>query len=132
MGFRGDSLTGQSAFSFFGGDPCFTLERGEGRAFAILAGGGNCVDGVEFVELNPDLAEYFEAADGGVLVTEVSPESTLGLRAGDVLVAVDGREVRDPGHVRRILSSYQGDEEVRLRILRKGQEMEVLGRRRDG
>lgn len=130
--FRRDSVPGRTAFSFFGGDPCFTLERGEGRAFTVLAGSGNCVDGVEFVDLNPGLAEYFEATQGGVLVTEVSEESALGLRAGDVLLAIDGREVRDPGHVRRILSSYQTDEELRLRIIRKGDEMEVLGRRRDG
>ncbi|HSG47732.1 MAG TPA: PDZ domain-containing protein, partial [Longimicrobiales bacterium] len=101
--FRRDSVPGRTAFSFFGGDPCFTLERGEGRAFTILAGAGNCVDGVEFVELNPGLAEYFEASEGGVLVTEVSEESALGLRAGDVLLAIDGRDVRDPAHVRRVL-----------------------------
>jgi S1-C subfamily serine protease len=90
------------------------------------------VDGVELLELNPDLAEYFEAPDGGVLVTEVSEDSPLGLRAGDVLVAIDGREVRDPDHVRRILASYETDEEVRLRVIRQGREIEVLGRRRDG
>lgn len=130
--FMRDSVPGRTAFSFFGGDPCFTLERGEGRAFTVLAGGGNCVDGVEFVELNAGLAEYFDAAEGGILVTEVSEESALGLRAGDVLLAIDGRRVEDPGHVRRILSSYGTDEEIRLRIIRKGDEMEVLGRRRDG
>lgn len=131
-GAPGDSLRGRAAFTFFGGDPCFALEGREGPGFAILAAGGNCVDGVEFLELNPDLAEYFEAPQGGVLVTEVSEESTLGLRAGDVLVAIDGRDVRDAGHVRRIISSYEHDEEIRLRIIRKGSEMEVLGRRRDG
>lgn len=128
----GDSVRGRSAFTFFGGDPCIAMHsRGGGEAFAILAGGGNCVDGVEFMELNEDLAEYFQAEEGGVLVTEVSEESALGLRAGDVLLAVGGREVRDAGHIRRILASYEQDEEIRLRVIRKGSEIEVLGRRRN-
>lgn len=124
--------SGRTAFTFFRGDPCFSMDQREGQGFAILAGGGNCVDGVEFMELNQELAEYFEAGEGGVLVTEVAEESALGLRAGDVVLAIGGREVRDPGHVRRILSSYEDDEDIRLRVLRRGSEIEVLGRRRDG
>lgn len=130
--FRTDSLEGQNRLHFFGGDPCFALRSRDGEGFAVLARGGNCVDGVELLELNPDLAEYFDASEGSVLVTEVAEESTLGLRAGDVLLAIGGREIRDPDHARRILSSYEMDEEIRLRVLRQGREIEVLGRRRDG
>ncbi len=128
-----DTVQGPRAWAFFESDPCMAMARAGGEgAFSILARSGRCVDGVELLELNPDLAEYFEAPDGGVLVTEVSEDSPLGLRAGDVLVAIDGREVRDPDHVRRILASYETDEEVRLRVIRQGREIEVLGRRRDG
>jgi membrane-associated protease RseP (regulator of RpoE activity) len=131
--FRGDSLVESGAFTFFESDPCFGMARSQGEGgFSILAGSGNCVDGVELVELNPDLAEYFDAADGGVLVTEVTEESSLGLRAGDVLLTIDGRDVRDAGHVRRILDSYEMSEEIRLRVIRQGREIEVLGRRREG
>lgn len=124
---------GRSAFSFFGGDPCVRLlERGEGGPGAVRFLGDGCVDGVEFVDLNPELASYFDAPETGVLVTEVAEEATLGLRAGDVLLALDGREVTSADHARRILRSYQEDEEVRLRVIREGSEMEVLGRRRGG
>lgn len=130
---RGDTVPGPRAWALFESDPCLAMARAGGEgAFSILARSGRCVDGVELLELNPDLAEYFEAPDGGVLVTEVAEDSPLGLRAGDVLVAIDGREVRDPDHVRRILASYETDEEVRLRVIRRGREIEVLGRRRDG
>lgn len=124
---------GRSGFSFFGGDPCVRLlERGDGdaRTLRLLADG--CLDGVEFVDLNPELASYFDAPATGVLVTEVAEEATLGLRAGDVLLALDGREVESADHARRILRSYDEDEEVRLRVVREGREMEVLGRRRGG
>lgn len=124
---------GRSAFSFFGGDPCVRLlERsGEGAEVVRLLGDG-CLDGVEFVDLNPELASYFDAPDSGVLVTDVAEEATLGLRAGDVLLALDGREVTGADQARRILRSYDEDEEVRLRVIREGREMEVLGRRRGG
>ena len=41
------------------------------------------VEGAEFVDLNPELGEYF-GSDTGVLVVEVDEDSTLGLMAGDV------------------------------------------------
>jgi membrane-associated protease RseP (regulator of RpoE activity) len=124
---------GRNGFVVLGGDPCFAdpAESGAGGAVSILRGSENCVDGVEFVELNPELAEYFDAPADGVLVTEVAEAATLGLRAGDVLLAIGGREVRGATHARRILSSYELDEEVRLRVVRQGREMEVLGRRRE-
>lgn len=124
---------GRSAFSFFGGDPCVRLlERSGDEAGTVRFLGEDCLDGVEFVDLNPELASYFNAPDTGVLVTEVAEEATLGLRAGDVLVALDGREVEGAEEARRVLRSYDEDEEVRLRVIREGREMEVLGRRRGG
>lgn len=122
-----DSLDGPGTFRFFGADPCLTLHRSGGRGLPALAG-GSCLDGVEFLDLNPELGAYFDA-DEGVLVVEVAEESTLGLRPGDVLVGVDGRAVAEVADARRILASYEAGEEVRLRVIREGREMEVLGRR---
>ncbi|MBT8404979.1 MAG: PDZ domain-containing protein, partial [Gemmatimonadetes bacterium] len=112
----------------FRGDACMELAGGDGEASVFVFGGGNCIEGVEFVELNPELGEYF-GTDEGILVARVAESSALGLRAGDVLMAVDGREVRSTDHARRILSSYEPDEEIRLRIMRQGAETEVLARR---
>lgn len=124
-----DSVQG-GEFFFRSQDPCFGI-RTEGSGGLALLGAGNCVDGVEFVALNEELGEYFDATRG-VLVTEVVEEATLGLRPGDVLLAVDGRAVESPSHARRILESYLGDEEIRLRVMRQGREIEVLGRRFGG
>ncbi|HSR42689.1 MAG TPA: PDZ domain-containing protein, partial [Longimicrobiales bacterium] len=110
-------------------DPCFTRGSGASSGGSVWIFGGNCVDGLELTEVNPELGEYF-GTDEGLLVTEVREGSTLGLRAGDVLLAVDGREVEDVGHARRILQSYRPDEELTLRIMRSGEAMEVTGRRR--
>ena len=107
-------------------DPCF-------REWSTSARGsvfdGRCVDGVDLVELNPDLAEYF-GTQSGVLVTDVHEESTLGLRPGDVILSVDGREVTDLDHARRILDSYELGEDITFQIVRRGDPMDVTGRRR--
>lgn len=82
--------------------------------------------GLELVELNPDLAGYFEV-DGGVLVADVAEGSELGLRPGDVILAVGERGVEDVSDIRRILSSFEPDEEIRFRIVRRGDERTVTG-----
>ena len=84
------------------------------------------VGGLELVALNPQLGEYF-GAESGVLVAEVHGESSLGLEPGDVVLRVGDRDVRTPDHMRRILRSYDADEEVTLQIRRDGREMSVTG-----
>jgi membrane-associated protease RseP (regulator of RpoE activity) len=123
----GEDFDGEPFALRFRSEPCLNGSSGQGRAWVFA--GGNCFDGVEFIDLNEGLAEYFGTGEG-VLVSEVDEDSSLGLRAGDVLMAIDGREVRSPEHALRILGSYEADEEVRLRVMRKGAETEVLGRRR--
>jgi S1-C subfamily serine protease len=82
--------------------------------------------GLELTELNPGLAEYF-SSDEGLLVLDVDEDSTLGLMPGDVILAIDGRDVEDQGDVRRILGSYKDEETVSFTVVRKGQEIMVEG-----
>lgn len=77
--------------------------------------------GVQTQPLSGDLADYFGAKDGGALVSEVvedSPAAKLGLRAGDVITAVDGEAVTDPGELRRIVGDAEADAEVEVTWLR--------------
>lgn len=82
--------------------------------------------GLDLVELNPELGSYF-GTETGVLVADVADDSPLDLRPGDVVVAVDGRQVGDIAKLHRILASYEEDEEIRLRIWRDGAETTVAG-----
>lgn len=82
--------------------------------------------GLDLVELNPGLGAYFGTSEG-VLVADVEEDSPLGLRPGDVVVAVDGRVVDDIDELRRILRSYEHDEEIAVRIYRDGAEATVTG-----
>jgi S1-C subfamily serine protease len=88
--------------------------------------GVTSAEGVEFIELNPELGEYF-GSDSGVLVVEADEESTLGLMAGDVVLAVGAREAESVRRVLRLIRSYDEDEPIRFRIIRMGSEMVAEG-----
>lgn len=80
--------------------------------------------GVTVQPLTPDLEEYFGAKNGGVLVSSVAQDSAAskaGLKAGDVITAINGRSVSDQGDLMRELSGVSG--EVTLSILRDKKEM---------
>jgi serine protease Do len=69
---------------------------------AMMTGRGRL--GVSVDSLSDQLAQYFGAADGGALVTAVRKDSAAdkaGLKAGDVITAVNGERVRDAADVTR-------------------------------
>jgi S1-C subfamily serine protease len=76
--------------------------------------------GVTVQELTPQLAEYFGAADG-VLVSSVVADSAAarsGIRAGDVITSVDGRNIRSTGDLAREVRTASSDREVAVGIVR--------------
>jgi membrane-associated protease RseP (regulator of RpoE activity) len=99
------------------------------RAFAFSFG-RRAYLGVELAELNPDLGSYFDVKEG-VLVIEViedSPADKAGLRAGDVIVAIDGETVRDPEAVFEILREYREGDRVEIEIVRHGKRQKIEAR----
>ena len=88
--------------------------------------GVTSAEGVEFIDLNPELGEYF-GSDTGVLVVEVDEDSTLGLMEGDVVLAVGAREAETVGRLLRLIRSYDEDEPIRFRIIRRGSELVAEG-----
>ena len=78
--------------------------------------------GVQVQPLNDQLAEYFGAKDGGVLVAGVtadSPASKAGLKAGDVITKVNGAAVKDTGELMDALGHVKDDGAVTLDIVRE-------------
>jgi serine protease Do len=81
---------------------------------------GNRRIGVSTQPLTKQLADYFGVKDGGLLITSVndnSPAGKAGLKAGDVITAVDGEKVTSPGDVSRAISKKE-DGPVSLTIIR--------------
>jgi membrane-associated protease RseP (regulator of RpoE activity) len=73
--------------------------------------------GISADELTSQLAQYFGVKQGkGILVREVvvgSAAEKAGLKAGDVIVAVDGKEVSTVGALRRALDGSADQKEKR-------------------
>ncbi len=106
----------------------FMDEMGPGGHFEFLSGGS--LGDLELAPLNPDLGGYFGTTDG-VLVIRAPRDGSLGLKAGDVVQAVDGRKPSSPSHLLRILRSYEQGESFKLDIMRNHKRETVTGRLSD-
>lgn len=103
------------------------LENQDWRAHLWgLSGRGRM--GVTLQELTPQLADYFGVKDrAGVLISSVredSPASRAGLRAGDVIIAIDGESVANAGDVIRLIAKKEQGP-VDVRIVRDRREMSL-------
>jgi hypothetical protein len=58
-------------------------------------------------------------------MVRVPQDKELKLEDGDVLVDIDGRIPKNPGHAFRILGSYQPGEKVTLNVLRQRKKMAI-------
>ncbi len=86
--------------------------------------------GISGDELTPQLAEYFGVKEGkGILVREVvvgSAAEKAGLKAGDVIVRVDDKQVDTVSELRRALAGKPDEKQtVKLAIVRDRQEKTV-------
>jgi S1-C subfamily serine protease len=87
---------------------------------------GSPLANLELAPMNPELGKYF-GSDEGVLVINLPPNSTLGLKPGDVVLAVDGRQVRAPGPMLRALMSYERGESLKFQVVREKKKQIVAG-----
>ena len=87
------------------------------------------------MSLTKQLADYFGIADGkGALVTAVTedgPAAKAGVKAGDVITAVDGEAVDSPGDISRVINrKKEGD--VTLTIIRNKSQQTIHVTPREG
>lgn len=112
------------------------LEAGEGDITPDQAFLG--VSSADISGLTEEVRTRFDIeVDQGAFITEVVPGSgadEAGLRAGDVIVAIDGEEVAESRSVRELILDKRPGDTIKLTIVREGEEIEVeakLGRRGD-
>jgi S1-C subfamily serine protease len=88
----------------------------------ILSSGGYL--GIVLQELNSDLASYFSVKAGeGVLIVRVEkdkPAEKSGLKAGDVIVQMGEKNVKDDGDVHEALADLKKGETVAITVVRHG------------
>lgn len=92
-----------------------------GNEAFVYAFGNNRRIGVSTTSMTKQLADFFGVTDGkGVLVTAVEPDSPAakaGLKAGDVITAIDGARIEGAGDLARGINK-QKDGDVSLTIVR--------------
>ena len=85
--------------------------------------------GIDAEDLDGQLGNYFGAPDGeGILVREVksgSPAEKAGLKAGDVIIKLDGARIRSVGDLREKLAEKHEQKSVTLGVLRDRAEVSV-------
>src|SRR5579862_5429450 len=85
--------------------------------------------GINAEDLTSQLGSYFGAPNNaGILVREVragTPADRAGLKAGDVITKVEGKEVRTLADLRAQLREKSNQASVNMSVLRKGSEIAV-------
>jgi S1-C subfamily serine protease len=85
--------------------------------------------GIEYQEVSGQLARYFKAeGDHAVLVTSVDddgPAARAGVKAGDLIVKIDGQAVRDGDDLRRAVVRADTGQELTLTVQREGRTMDL-------
>ena len=78
--------------------------------------------GVSLVDLTDELREHFGAPkDAGLLVSSVedgSPADKSGIQTGDIIVAIDGKDVQSTSELRKALREKKDGDTVRVEVLR--------------
>src|SRR5271170_3764726 len=100
----------------------------DGDAFAIAA---RPRLGIDAEDLNGQLGTFFGAPEGeGILVRDVASGSVAekaGLKAGDVIISLNGERIRSTGDLRSKLAARDSDKatSVKLGVLRNKSELSV-------
>ena len=136
----GDLLRGEPRIWKWEGDPkTFKWEGPDrfpdnGGDMTFFLGNSRRI-GVSTMELTKQLADYFGIAGGkGVLVTAVTddgPAAKAGVRAGDVITAIDGEAVDSPGDISRAINRKK-DGDVTLTIIRNKSQQTIRVTPREG
>src|SRR5882762_5663258 len=85
--------------------------------------------GIGITDVTPENAKFFESKDNyGAIVTQVEPSSPgakAGLKVGDLITGLDGRDVSDAGQLQVVVGQTRPGTTVKLRVLRDGKSMDL-------
>ncbi len=96
--------------------------------------------GVSIQPLTPELAQSFGLSDAksGALVADVvkeSPADKGGVKAGDIILEFDGKQVHEMNELPRLVAATTAGRKVPLKVLRDGKKLELtvlIERLKDG
>ncbi len=81
-------------------------------------------------QVDQSLADYYGMTKPrGVLVAQVNddtPAAAAGLKEGDIILAVDGRDINTPNALRNLISLSDVGHPARVQVLRDGKERDII------
>jgi Do/DeqQ family serine protease len=85
--------------------------------------------GIFMQDVDQNIAKHFKLKKPqGVIVTDVvkgSPAEKAGIKSGDLVLEIDGREVKNSIQLRAYVQSKKPGDKVKLKVLRDGKEMVI-------
>ncbi|MBY0340090.1 MAG: Do family serine endopeptidase [Rhodocyclaceae bacterium] len=92
--------------------------------------------GVEIQEITPELADSFKLPNSqGALIAGVvrgAPADRAGIRPGDILLAVDDKQVKDAQVMLEVIAAQEPGRNARFKLRREGKEVDlpvIIGKR---
>jgi serine protease Do len=103
-------------------------EGGRHFDFRLFPGGPRKL-GIEYQEVEGQLAAYFKLGEKtGVLVTSVDadgPAGKAGMKAGDLILKLDGKPIKDGADLRDVVGKAEGGKEVTVTVQRDGKPVDL-------
>ncbi len=89
--------------------------------------------GAQAQDITPDLAQAFNLKNGerGAVITQVVPDSAAdkaGLKAGDIVLAINGKPVRNASDLRNYIGLLRVGQKVEMTVMREGKRRDLLAR----
>jgi len=83
--------------------------------------------GVEYVIVTEDISVLRELPQGAFIqrVVDGTPAAAAGLKAGDIIVKVDGQDINEKNTLAQMIRRHQVGDKLRLTIDRNGQQLEL-------
>ena len=85
--------------------------------------------GVSITDVTPENSKFFDMSKAsGAVVTQVqsnTPGAKAGLKIGDVITKMDGREITDAGELQVLVSQQQPGTTIHLDVIRDGKSMNI-------
>jgi serine protease Do len=97
------------------------------QRFHAMGMSGGARLGVHVVDMNDDLASYFKTRHGVLVVRVVdgSAADKAGIKAGDVITGIGGRDVENADELVEAIRGAESGQQIDVHLLRKGDERTV-------